>query len=158
MSPSKRIRPILWIVLFIPASSLLAGVLAFIMRLSAPVSGGNGFWDVLREYGPFWPGTFGVRHLPSLVLSVAVLLLLAIATRMAKPLVTLFQIRIILLILIVLLTVFVNIFSVVEPLKFQTREIIPLFLYADLDLILVFLLTFLPVFRLPKTQIRQNQP
>ena len=152
MSASKRIRPVLWVVLFVPVSSLLAGVMAYIMRLSSPVSGGHGFWDVLRGYGPFWPGTFGVRHIPSLVLSVAVLFLLAISTRMAKPLVTLFQIRIILLVLITLLTIFVKIFSVIEPVVFQTRDIIPLFLYADLDLVLVFLLTFLPIYR------RSNAP
>jgi hypothetical protein len=152
MSASKRIWPILWVVLFVPVSSFLAGVMAYVMRLSASVSGGNGFWDVLRGYGPFWPGTFGARHIPSLVLSLAVLLLLAISTRMAKPLVTLFQIRIILLVLIALLTIFVKIFSVIEPVGLQTRDIIPLFLYADLDLVLVFFLTFLPTYR------RSNAP
>ncbi len=153
MSASKRIWPVLWVVLFVPVSSFLAGVMAYVMRLSAPESGGNGFWDVLRGYGPFWPGTFGVRHIPSLVLSLAVLLLLAISTRMAKPLVTLFQIRIILLVLIALLTIFVKIFLVVEPVGLQTRAVIPLFLYADLDLVLVFLLSFLPTYRRSKASL-----
>jgi hypothetical protein len=149
MRESKWIWPYVWVVLFIPASSLAAGVLAYFMRLSAPVSGGNGFWDLLRGYAPFWPGTYGVRHIPSLCLSVAVLLLLAVSQRARKPVVTLFQIRVILLVLLTLLTVLAKIFTVIAPIDPTTKASMPLFVYADLDLFLVFLMTFLPFYRKP---------
>jgi hypothetical protein len=149
MPGSKRIWPYLWVVLFVPASSLAAGVLAYFMHLSAPVSGGNGFWDVLRGYAPFWPGTYGVRHIPSLLLGIAVLLLLPISQRTRKPVVTLVQIRVILLVLSALLTILVKIFSVLAPMGPAAKAAVPLFIYADLDLVLVFLMTFLPLYRKP---------
>jgi hypothetical protein len=149
MRGSKRTWPYIWIVLFIPASSVAAGVLAYFMRLSAPVSGGNGFWDLLRGFAPFWPGTYGVRHIPSLMLSVAVLLLLAVSQRAHKPIVTLFQIRVILLVLLALLTIPVKIFMVIALMDSTAKAAIPLFIYADLDLFLVFLMTFLPFYRKP---------
>jgi hypothetical protein len=140
-----------WIVLFVPTSSLLAGILAYLMSLSAPGSGGNGLSDVIRGYAPFWPGTYGVRHIPSLILSLAVLFLLDVSRRARKPIVTLFQIRVILLVLIALLTIVFKVFSVVWPLDVASRatmeEAQALFIYADLDLCLIFLLTFLPAFR-----------
>lgn len=147
MRESKRIGPYIWAVLFIPISGVAAGVLAYIMLLSAPVSGGHGFWDVLRGFAPFWPGTYGVRHIPSLMLSVAILLLLAAPQRARKPMVTPLQIRVILLVLLALLTVLTKIFSVLAPMDPTTKAAIPLFIYAELDLLLVFLMTFLPVFR-----------
>lgn len=149
MSVSNRIMPYIWVVLFIPASCLAAGVLAYVMRLSAPVSGGNGFWDVLRGFAPFWPGTYGVRHIPSLMLSIAVLLLLPVSQRTRKPVVTLLQVRIILLVLLALLTVLLKIFIVLAPMGFTAKATAPLFIYADLDLFLVFLMTFLPFYRKP---------
>jgi hypothetical protein len=144
---SRGILSFIWAVLFVPASCLAAGVLAYLMRLSAPVSGGNGFWAVLRGYAPFWPGTYGVRHIPSLLLSVAVLLLLPVSQRTHKPVVTLAQIRVILLVLLALLTILVKILSVLAPMGPTTRSAVPLFIYADLDLFLIFLMTFLPLYR-----------
>jgi hypothetical protein len=146
---SKRVLSYFWVILFIPASSLVAGVLAYVMRLSAPVSGGNGFWDVLRGFAPFWPGTYGIRHIPSMILSVAVLLLLAVSQRACKPVVSLFQIRVILLVLLALLTILTKIFIVLAPMDTTTKAATPLFIYADLDLFLVFLITFLPFYRKP---------
>ncbi|MCK7500714.1 MAG: hypothetical protein MZW92_68760 [Comamonadaceae bacterium] len=138
MRESKRIGSYIWVVLFIPISGLAAGVLAYVMLLSAPISGGHGFWDVLRGFAPFWPGTYGVRHVPSLILSIAVLLLLAAPQRTRKPIVTLVQIRVILLILLALLTVLTKIFSVLTPMDPATKAAIPLFIYAEMDLFLVF--------------------
>ena len=153
MTAKNRFWPYVWILSFVPISGLLAGILAYAMRLRAPGSGGNGFSDVLWGYGPFWPGTYGVRHIPSLILGLAVLALLIASRRGRKPVVTVFQIRVILLVLIVLLTVFFKIFMVVmwpDPVKRQPlSEAMPLFLYADLDLILVLVATFLPAFRRP---------
>jgi len=141
---TKQNLSYVWIVLFIPASSLLAGVLAYIMRLSAPVSGSHGFWDVLWGFAPFWPGTYGVRHIPSLVLGIATLLLLAQSRRARKSVVSLLQIRIILLVLLSLITILAKIFTVITPMDNTAKAAIPLIIYADLDLFLVFLLTFLP--------------
>lgn len=152
---SKRIWPYLWIVLFIPASSLAAGALAYIMRLSAPISGSHGFWDVLRGYTPFWPGTYGVRHIPSMMLGVAVLLLLAVSQRARKPVFTLFQIRVILLVLLSLLTILAKIFIVLAPMDPTTKAATPLLIYADLDLFLVFLMTFLPFYRKSGVQLEK---
>jgi len=149
MTESKRIWTYVWVVLFIPVSSLAAGVLAYIMRLPAPGSGGNGFWEVLRGYAPFWPGTYGVRHIPSLILGVAVLLLLAVSQRAPKPVVTMFQVRVILLVLLALLTMLGKILIVVELTRFTAETTAPLFIYAGMDLFLVFLMTFMPSCRKP---------
>jgi hypothetical protein len=59
-----------------------------------------------------------------------------------------------LLVLIALITIFVLVFNIVTPLVFQARNYyMPLFLYVDVHLILVFLLTFLPLFRKLKTKL-----
>jgi hypothetical protein len=149
MRGSKRTSSWVWILLFVPVSSLAAGVLAYIMRLSGPVSGGNFFWAMLRGYAPFWPGTYGVRHIPSLILSIAILLLLAVSQRATKPVVTMSQIRVILLVLLTLITVLAKILYVAGPLDSTAKTATSLFIYADLDLFLVFLMTFLPSFRRP---------
>jgi len=139
----------LWILMFIPASCVLSGVLAFIMRLVSPVSGRGGFWDVVWGYAPFWPRTYGVRHIPSLILSLTILLLLVISRRTRKSVVSLLQIRIILLVLICLITIVAQVFTITTHMDRSALAVIPLFIYADLDLFLVFLLTFLPAFRRP---------
>lgn len=145
----KRNLSYLWIVLFIPISSLLAGVLAYIMRLSSPGSGSHGFWDVLWGYVPFWPGTYGVHHVPSLILSLAVLLLLAVSRRARKPIVSLLHIRVIVLVLLCLITILAKTFTVITAMDSTAKAVIPLFIYVELDLFLVFLLTFFPFYRRP---------
>ncbi len=62
---------------------------------------------------------------------------------------TLFQIRLILLVLLALLTILTKIFSVLAPMDPTTKASISLFIYAELDLFLVFSLTFLPCLRKP---------
>jgi hypothetical protein len=84
-----------------------------------------------------------------MILSVAVLLLLAVSQRACKPVVSLFQIRVILLVLLALLTILTKIFIVLAPMDTTTKAATPLFIYADLDLFLVFLITFLPFYRKP---------
>lgn len=150
MDRKNQVFSYIVILLFIPLSGLAAGILANFMRLSVPGTRGNGFWYVLQGYGSFWPGTYGVRHIPSMVLSVAILWLLAVSRRSRKPVVTLFQVRVVLLILIILLVILVKIFSVVfvaTPTDFSAKEWVSLFVYGVLDLGLVFLMTFLPLYR-----------
>jgi hypothetical protein len=64
------------------------------------------------------------------------------------------QIRILLLVLITTLTILTHIFSVLAPTKFTAKAGIPLFIYADLDLFLVFILTFLPFIRMPEGRLK----
>jgi hypothetical protein len=93
-------------------------------------------------------------HLPALVLSLAFLLLMVISANSTKPIITIYPIRIILLVLIALITIFVMIFNIMTPLLFEaTNYYMPLFLYVDVHLILVFFLTFLPLFRKLKTKL-----
>ncbi len=83
------------------------------------------------------------------MLSVAVLLLLAVSRQARKPIVTLLHIRVILLVLLALLAILANIFSVRAPMDSMAKAATPLFIYADPDLSLVFLMTFLPSYRKP---------
>jgi hypothetical protein len=57
------------------------------------------------------------------------------------------QVRVVRLVLLALLTVLAKIFTVLAPMAFTPKATVPLFIYADLDLFLVFLMTFLPFYR-----------
>lgn len=70
-----------------------------------------------------------------------------VSQRARKPVVTLFQIRVVLLVPLTLLTILAKIFTVIAPIDPATKASMPLFIYADLDLFLVFLMTFLPFYR-----------
>ena len=142
MSRPKGIISWLWVVSFIPASCLLAGVLAYATNLSAPGSGRYGLWDAFQGYSPFWPGTYGIRHIPSLTLGFAVLLLLAVSRRSPRPLVSWLHIRVILIVLFCLITLLVKILFVIAPLGTSQDDVVPLFIYVDLDLVLTFFLTY----------------
>ncbi len=142
------------LVLYIPISCSLIGLLAYHMRFPSPVAGSYPFLDVFWFYANPLNGNFIVVHSPTLVLSLAFLLLMILSTNTPKPVITIYPIRIILLVLIVLITVFVVIFNIMTPLQFQaTNYYMPLFLYVDVHLILVLLLTFLPVFRKLKARL-----
>ena len=150
----KRKNKLLLLILYCPISCCLIGILAYHMRCPSPVIGDYPFMDVFWFYANPLNSNFIGVHLPTLVLSFAFLLLMITLTDTSKPIITLFQIRIILLIFIVIITLFVNIFLNIEP-NIKEREYIflQLFLYVDVDLILVFLLTFLPFFRTLKTRM-----
>ena len=145
---------LLLLILYVPISCSLIGLLAYYMRCPSPVVGSYPFLDVFWFYANPLNGNFLVVHLPTLVLSLAFLLLMIVSTNMSKPIITIYPIRIILLVLIALITIFVLIFNIVTPLLFQARNYyMLLFLYVDVHLILVFLLTFLPLFRKLKTKL-----
>jgi hypothetical protein len=146
------------LVVYLPTSALTIGLLATIMRLGVPPSGANGFLDVFFAYALRFPRDFNIVRWVAPALGLAVLVLLSVAIRSVKPIITVVPIRIFLLTLIVLLTILVNIFSVVVPLipsgpwpdsSFETAAPLTayLFLFMDVDLCLVFLATFLPVYR-----------
>lgn len=156
--PNVSSKFLVWpLVAYLPASALTVGLLATIMRLGvmAP-SGAKGFLDVFFAYALRFPRDFNIVRWVAPALGLVVLVLLSVAIRTAKPIITMTQIRIFLLILIALLTILVKIFSVVIPLIPSGQDssfgagaplTAYLFLFMDVDLCLVFLATFLPVYR-----------
>jgi len=154
--PSKFLA---WpLIAYLPVSALTVGLLATIMRLGLPPSGPDSFRDVFFAYALRFPGDFNIVRWVAPSLGLAVLILLSVAIRSARPIITLSPIRIFLLTLIVLLTILVKIFSVVGPfvplgpgvedsLATMASLTVYLFLFMDVDLCLVFLATFLPVYR-----------
>ena len=137
---------LLMLVLYIPLSCSLIGLMAYRMRRPSPVSGDYSFIEVFWHYANPFNSTFSSVHLLSLGLSLAFLLFLALALSSSKPVITIFHARIFLLVLIVLITLIVMIFLVV-PRRPSPQDIIRLFLYVDVHLIILMLLTYLPLFR-----------
>ena len=146
------------LVVYLPVSASGVGILASAMRLSAPPSGAHDFWEVFLAYAMRIPGDFNIVRWIAPGLGLTVLLLLSIAIRSTRPAISLASIRIVLLTLIALITILVKIFSVVLPLapsmaspngSFEDTAPLTayLFLFMEVDLILVFLATFLPAYR-----------
>ena len=157
--PTVPSKFLVWpLVVYLPTSALTIGLLATMMRLGVAPSGAHGFLDVFFAYALRFPRDFNIVRWVAPALGLAVLVLLSVAIRSARPIITVAPIRIFLLTLIVLLTILVKIFSVVVPLipsgpwqnsSFETAAPLTayLFLFMDVDLCLVFLATFLPVYR-----------
>lgn len=157
--PTVSSKFLVWpLIVYLPTSALTVGLLATIMRLGVPQSGARGFLDIFFAYALRFPGDFNIVRWVAPALGLAVLVLLSVAIRSGRPIITVVPIRIFLLTLITLLTILVKIFSVVVPLipsgsssysSFGTAAPLTayLFLFMDVDLCLVFLATFLPVYR-----------
>lgn len=168
--PNASSKFLVWpLVIYLPASALTIGFLATIMRLGVPLSGANGFLDVFFAYALRFPRDFNIVRWVAPALGLAVLVLLSVAIRSVKPIITVAPIRIFLLTLIALFTILVKIFSVVAPLmpsgpwpdgSFETTAPLTayLFLFMDVDLCLVFLATFLPVYSPLKAPARLLPP
>jgi hypothetical protein len=116
------------------------------MRSPSPVNGDYPFFDVFWYYANPFNSTYSGAHLITLGLSIGILLFMALAVSSPKPIVSIFHIRIFLLILIVLITMITMIFIVV-PRPPSPQDIIRLFLYVDVHLIILMLLSYLPLFR-----------
>lgn len=125
----------------------MIGILAYQMRSPSPVSGSYLFLDVFWYYANPFNSDFSGVHLLTMVLSLAYLLFMALSLSSSKPIISIFHIRIFLLILIVLITLIVMIFVVLGPGYSTPQDIIRLFLYVDAHLILLMLFTYLPIFR-----------
>lgn len=138
---------LLLLILYIPVSCCLVGILAYYMRSPGIVIGSYSFIDVLWLYANPFNSNFGYAHLLTLMLSLAFLLLMILSTNMSRPIISILQIRIVLLMLIAVITIFVMIFTVLVPFHIKPQYPLLLFLHVDVDLILVFLITFLPLFR-----------
>jgi len=168
--PSVSSKFLLWpLVVYLPASALTVGLLATIMRLGVSPAGANGYLDVFFAYALRFPRDFNIVRWVAPALGLAVLVLLSVAIRSVRPIISVVPIRIFLLILIVLLTILVKIFSVVIPLipsgpwpesSFETAAPLSayLFLFMDVDLCLVFLATFLPIYSPRKSPSRLMPP
>ncbi len=143
----RSVKILLLLILYIPISCSLIGLLAYQMRSPSPVSGDYQFFDVFWHYANPFNSTYSSVHLLTLVLSIAYLLFMILSVSRAKPVISIFHIRIFLLVLIVLITLIVMIFVVLGPGYATPQDIIRLFLYVDVHLILLMLLTYLSIFR-----------
>jgi hypothetical protein len=147
----KRIlKKSILILCYFPISFSLIGVLAYQMRTPSPVEGSYPFKDVFLYYANPFNSSI---HLPALIFSLTFLLLMVTLTDSPKPIITLTQIRILLLILIILITIIIQIILTSGLLNYAHRYFfMTLFLYVDVHLILLYLLTYLPVFRKLKSK------
>jgi hypothetical protein len=157
--PKASSKFLLWpLIAYLPASALTVGLLATVMRLQIISPGGKRFLDVFLTYALRFPNDFNLIRWVAPALGLAVLVLLSLAIRSARPIITIVPVRILLLTLIALLTILVKVFSVVVPLipsgagtetSFETAAPLSVYLllFVIVDLCLVFLFTFLPVYR-----------
>ena len=143
----RSVKILLLLILYIPISCSLIGILAYQMRSPSPVSGDYAFLDVFWHYANPFNSTYSSVHLLTLVLSLAFLLFMVLSVSSSKPIISIFHIRIFLLVLIILITLIVMIFVVLGPSHSTPQDIIRLFLYVDVHLILLMFLTYLPIFR-----------
>ena len=149
----KRIlKKSILVLCYFPISFSLIGILAYQMRTPSPVEGGYPFKDVFLYYANPFNAIFSSIHLPALIFSFVFLLLMVTLVDSPKPIITLTQIRILMLILIVLITGIVQVILTSGLLDYVYRYFfMTLFLYVDVYLILLYLLTYLPTFRKLKT-------
>ena len=144
MRPAKIL---LLLFLYIPISCSLIGLLAYQMRSPSPESGSYEFFDVFWHYANPFSSTYSRVHLITIVLSLAYLLFMALSVSSSKPIISIFHIRVFLLVLIILITIIVLIFNVIGPFYSSYQDILRLFLFVDVHLILLMLFTYLPIFR-----------
>jgi hypothetical protein len=123
------------------------------MRSPSPVNGDYSFLDVFWHYANPFNTTYSSAHLITLGLSIGILLFMALAVSSPKPIISIFHIRIFLLVLIVLITMITMIFVVI-PHRPSPQDIIRLFLYVDVHLIILMLLSYLPLFRKLKPNVK----
>ena len=144
----RLLKKSLLILCYFPISFSLIGILAYQMRTPSPVEGSYPFVDVFLYYANPFNAIFSSIHLPALIFSFVFLLLMVTLVDSPKPIITLTQIRILMLILIVLITGIVQVILTSGLLDYAHRYFfMTLFLYVDVHLILLYLLTYLPTFR-----------
>jgi hypothetical protein len=113
--------------------------------------GGGDFKGFFWSFAVPRPGTPSVLHLPGLAIGLLTLGFLILLSFSEKPPMTLFQVRIVLLVLIAILTLLAKVWSVIGPLESGSEsgflKLALMLLFVDVDLAVVFLMTFLPAFR-----------
>jgi hypothetical protein len=147
------IRRVLQVLVYFPVSFSVIGLLAYHVRFPSPVPGRYPFKQVFLFYAnPFKPG-YSPVHFYTLIFCSAFLLLLLIRDFRTAPIVTMTQLRIILLVLLTIVTLLVDIFfKTLIGLTDFTHEfrrdiLLPLFLHVDVHLALLYLWTYLPFAR-----------
>ena len=148
---------VLQALLYFPVSFSVIGLVAYHVRFPGPVIDRYPFKDVFLFYAnPLNPGDARI-HLWTLIFCSAFLLLLITRDSRTEAIVTLTQLRILLLIPLTIVTLLVDILfntligaSALGP---QARRdiLLPLFLHVDVHLFLLFLWTYLPLAR-PKSR------
>jgi len=146
-NPKTHKHVLFLLLLYIPVSCSLIGLLAYQMRSPSPVSGSYLFLDVFWHYANPFNSDFSNAHMITIGLSLAYLLFMAVTLDSSKPVVSIFHIRIFLLIPIVLITLIVMLLVALGPAYSTPQDIIRLFLYVDIHLILLMLISYLPFFR-----------
>ncbi|MCX6561607.1 MAG: hypothetical protein NTZ26_13965 [Candidatus Aminicenantes bacterium] len=149
--------------LYLPTSALLIGLLGNLMRLTVPATGRGGWFEVLWAYALRSPDHFSILRWVAPAIGWLLLLLMIIAARSRKPILTVAEIRIILLVLIVLMTFVAKLFTILivgepasDPGSSHTAMkdlMIQIFLFVDVDLILAYLATYLPIFKALKRRL-----
>ena len=151
----RSVKILLLLILYVPISCSVIGLLAYQMRNPSPVSGEYPFLDVFWHYANPFNSTYSSVHFLTLGFSIAFLLFMILSVSTSKPIISIFHIRIFLLVLIILITLIVMIFVVLGPRYAATpQDIIRLFLYVDVHLILLMILTYLPFFRKLKPGVK----
>jgi len=158
-SPTKRARfnsralRILLVIAYFPLSLSMIGLLAYHMRCPSPVVGRYPFADVFFFYAHPLNLKYIDVHSISLWFGFLFLVLLASSAETSTKIVTRMQLRIVLVTLAIVVThlvdIFFNTLIGLTSMNVDTRRdvLIPLFLYVDVHLILLFLYTYLPPFR-----------
>jgi len=163
MSIGQNRRGLWLLVLYLPTSCLVIGLLSNLLRLAVPLTGSRASIEVFWAYALRYPSDFSIGRWVAPALGWSILLLMLIAVRTRKPILTLAEIRIILLVLIVIFTLLADIFMVVfvttprlpgELLYATTKNpVILLFLFVDVDLIVVLLASYLRIFKPLKSRL-----
>ena len=99
MSPTKIFKTLkkhkiglLLLILYIPVSCCIIGILAYYMKSPSIVIESDSFTEVFWFYAnPFYIH-LGYAHLLTLLLSLAFLLLMILSTKTSKPIISIFQI------------------------------------------------------------------
>ena len=140
-------RGVWLLVLYIPVSSIVIGLMSNFLRLAIPAIGRRGFAETFWAYALRFPGDFSPLRWVAPALGWVLLLLMLAAVRTRKPILPLFEIRVILLVLIVLFTLLAKIFTVLAPIAETKDLVVQLLLFMDVDLVLVFLASYLRIFK-----------
>ena len=85
MSDGRNKRGIWLLVVYLPISGLLIGLLAFYFRMPVPFTGSRAFADVFWAYALRFPGDFSIQRWVAPALGWLLLLLMLIAVRARKP-------------------------------------------------------------------------
>lgn len=148
-------RTIRHVILFayIPVCCTLAGWIAVRSGFGIPFQSQASAVEVFWHYALPWPDCFSVHHLPTLAIGFLCLWLLELSAGCPRPIITRFQVQTIIIALILLVRIYFILFTITMPVGYrggisiEGQLIYMQITYLNVDLLLVGLLTFLPVYR-----------